>query len=90
MTIKESLIHYIDVYDGSEKRIIDNTVSDHMYEFRKQSEAKRTVESNILWLIENKYIKAVSYQDMTDMEKRYYESDGYCRIYRIIKRYSEV
>ena len=88
MTIKESLIHYIDVYDGGEKRIIDNTVSDHMYEFRKQSEAKRTVESNILWLIENKYIKAVSYQDMTDMEKRYYKSDGYCTIYRIIKRYN--
>lgn len=88
MTIKESLIHYIDVYDGSEKRIIDNTVSDHIYEFRKQSDAKRAVEVNILWLIENKYIKAVSYQDMTEMEKRYYESDGYCTIYRIIKRYN--
>ncbi len=89
MNIKESIIHYIGVYDGSEKRIIENTISDHMYEFGKQSDARRAVESNILWLIENKYIEFVNYQNMTDMEKRYYESDGYCSIYRIIKRYNE-
>ena len=88
MNIKESIIHYIDVYDGSEKRIVEKTVSAHMGEFRKQSDAKRAVESAISWLIENKYIRVVNYQDMTDMEKRYYESDC-CTIYRIIKRYNE-
>ena len=34
MNIKESIIHYIGVYDGSEKRVIENTVSDHIYEFK--------------------------------------------------------
>lgn len=89
MNIKESIIHYIGVYDGSEKRVIENTVSDHIYEFKKQSDARQAVESNIFWLVENKYIQVVRYQDMTDSEKRYYESDGYCTIYRIVRRYNE-
>ena len=89
MNIKESIIHYIVVYDGSEKRIIDRTVSDHIYEFRKKADAVKAVESNIWWLVENKYIEVVPYQNMTDMERRYYESDGFCTIYRIIKRYNE-
>lgn len=88
MNIKESIIHYIGVYDGSEKRVIENTVSDHIYEFKKQSDTRQAVESNIFLLVENKYIQVVRYQDMTDSEKRYSESD-YCTIYRIVKRYNE-
>lgn len=59
MNIKESLNHYIGVYCGSEKRIIKNSVFDNMYNFKKLSDVKRTVEENILWLIENKCIKVV-------------------------------
>lgn len=72
----------------AKKRVIENTVSDHIYEFKKQSDTRQAVESNIFLLVENKYIQVVRYQDMTDSEKRYSESD-YCTIYRIVKRYNE-
>lgn len=89
MNIKESIIHYIGVYDGSEKRLIDRTVSNHLYEFRKKADAVKAVESNIRWLVENRFIEVVPYQSMTDKERHYFESDGFCTIYRIIKRYNE-
>ena len=28
MNMKETIIHYIDVYEGSEKRIIENAIKD--------------------------------------------------------------
>lgn len=89
MDIRESIIHYIDVYEGSEKRIIKNVIATHSHEFTSASNAKSIVEANICWLIENKYISVVNYNEMTDMQKRFYESDGYCRIFKIIKRYNE-
>ena len=89
MNIKESIMHYIYVYEGSEKRIIENVSADHAYEFKSSSKAKIAVEANIDWLMENKYISAVNYTEMTDMQKRFYESDGYCRIFKIIKRYND-
>lgn len=87
--MKESIMHYISVYEGSEKRIIENVTSTHSYEFNSPSKAKIAVEANIDWLIENKYIGVVNYNEMTDMQKRFYESDGYCRIFKIIKRYND-
>lgn len=82
-------MHYITVYYGSGKRVIQNTVSDFLYQFKKRTDAERTVNASLDWLLENKYIKVVDYQEMTDMEKRYFESDGYCTIYRKLKRFNE-
>lgn len=89
MNIKETIMHYITVYYGSGKRVIQNTVSDFLYQFKKRTDAERTVNASLDWLLENKYIKVVDYQEMTDMEKRYFESDGYCTIYRKLKRFNE-
>jgi hypothetical protein len=89
MDIRKLIIRYIDVYEGSEKRIIENVISNHSYEFNSSSKAKIAVEANIDWLVDNKYICVVNYNEMTDMQKRFYESDGYCRIFKIIKRYNE-
>ena len=89
MNIKESIIYYITLYYGSEKRIIENVVADHLYEFLNVSRAKSAVKSNIDWLIENMYISVVDYTEMDSYQKNYYESDGYCRIFKIIKRYNE-
>ena len=89
MTIKETIMFYNAVYDGSEKRIVQNTVSDFLYQFKKKTDAEIAVYASLDWLLENNYIKVVGYQEMTDSEKRYFESDGYCTIYRKLKRFDE-
>lgn len=89
MCIAETIMRYIDIYDGSEKRIIKRTVQSHMHEFKKEIDAINSVKSTLKWLVENGYIEIVSFQNMTDMQKRYYESDGFCSIYSIIKRFNE-
>ena len=89
MNIKESIIHYIDVYDGSEKRIVENVISTHRHDFSNESQAKEIVHNNLKWLVENGYIAVVKFEEMSDMQKRYYESDDFCSIYKINKRYSE-
>lgn len=89
MNIKETIMHYISVYCGSEKRIVENTIEDHMKEFRKKSEVENAVRECISWLLEKNYISLIyNRSEMTDCEKRYYESDN-CVIYRIIKRYND-
>lgn len=87
--IKETIIHYIDVYNGSEKRIVENTVREHFYEFRNENKTKIAVEQSIDWLIDNNYISVVNCNEMTDIQKSFHKSDGYCRIFKIIKRYNE-
>lgn len=82
-------MHYIYVYEGSEKRIIENVSAAHAYEFKSSSKAKIAVEANIDWLIDNNYISVINFNEMTDIQKSFYESDGYCRIFKIIKRYNE-
>lgn len=89
MNIKESIIHYIDVYDGSEKRILENVISSHQNEFSNESQAKEIVHNNLMWLVENGYISIVKFEEMTDMQRRFYESDDFCSIYKTKKRYSE-
>ena len=88
MVIKETIMHYIDVYDGCEKRVIQKTISDHRWEYRKIPEAEQDVKANIHWLVENGYIKAVPYSEMNDRHKTFYLSD-YCTIYQIIRRFNE-
>lgn len=89
MSIRETIIRYIDLYAGSEKRIVENAINDHFYEFRNENKTKIAVEESINWLIENKYISVVNYTAMTDIQKSFYESDGNCRIFKIIKGYNE-
>ena len=57
MNIKESIMHYIDVYDGSEKRIVENVISSHRHAFLNESQAKEIVHNNLRWLVENGYIR---------------------------------
>lgn len=89
MSIKEAIIRYIDLYDGSEKRIMENVTHDHFYEFKNENKTKTAVEQSINWLIENKYISVANYNEMTDIQKSFCESDDCCRIFKIIKRYNE-
>ncbi|MBQ6825350.1 MAG: hypothetical protein IJP34_01650 [Clostridia bacterium] len=88
MKIKETIMHYIGVYDGCEKRVIQRTIESHRSEFKNKDQAFLAVNECIIWLIKNKYIAMVNYNEMTDMQKRYFESDGGL-IYSIIKRYNE-
>lgn len=46
---------------------------------------KKTIE----WLLDNGYIKSVPYEEMTNEQKSYYTSDGYCIIYEKIKDFKE-
>lgn len=82
MSIKNTIQHYISVYSGSKKRVINSTIQE-----RKCKTVD--VESNIDWLIKKDYIKRVSYSEMTDSEKTYYNSD-LCEILRNIKIYDEI
>ena len=88
MYIKETIKHYIDVYNGSEKRVLEKTAYSHRYEFKNMEKAILAVNQCIIWLIENNYIVRVNYDEMDEMQRRYFESDG-CNIYKIIKRYNE-
>ena len=40
-------MRYIDVYEGSEKRIVENAINDHSYEFRNENKTKTAVEEGI-------------------------------------------
>ncbi|MBP3560655.1 MAG: hypothetical protein J6K49_08320 [Clostridia bacterium] len=88
MSIKETIMHYIDIYDGSEKRIIEKTAYNHKNEFKNMEQAYSSINKHIIWLIENKYIVRVNCDEMNESQKRYFESDC-CTIYKIIKRYNE-
>lgn len=88
MKIKELIMHYIDVYEGSEKRIILNVTNDYATEFESERDARNIVRENINWLVTNGYISVVERDQMTEMQRRYHESDGYCTIYKKIKRYN--
>ncbi|MBQ6837855.1 MAG: hypothetical protein IJO44_03365 [Clostridia bacterium] len=88
MNIKETIMHYIDIYDGSEKRVIEKTICSHRNEFENIEKAYSAVNNYIVWLIENKYIVRVNYNEMNESQKHYFESDC-CTIYKIIKRYNE-
>lgn len=88
MNIKETIMHYIDVYEGSEKRIVEKTAYCYECEFKNMSQAIQAVEKCIIWLIENKYIVRVNYNEMNEIQRRYFESDC-CNMYKIIKRYNE-
>ena len=74
--IKETIIHYIDVYNGSEKRIVENTVREHFYEFRNENKTKIAVEQSIDWLIDNNYISVVNCNEMTDIQKSFHKMKG--------------
>lgn len=89
MGIKGKIMHYITCYDGSEKRIIDNILNDIGYTKKTKSAVERSIRNCIWWLIDNNYIKIVPYNELNEFEKRYYESDGYCTIYRIINYYHD-
>ena len=87
MKIKETIMHYIGVYDGCENRVIQRTIESHRREFKNNDQAFLAVNQCIIWLIENNYIVRVNYDEMTDMQRRYFESDG-GPIYKIIRRYN--
>lgn len=82
MIIKDSIQHYINVYHGSENRVIDNTIRDCRCK-------RKDVEINIDWLIAKGYVKAVEFINMTDLEKAYYNSD-HCTILRNLKKFDEI
>lgn len=88
MNMYETIMRYIDIYGGSEQRIIENTVSDFVYNYKNKTEAKNAVINSILWLLNNNYIKSVNFTEMIEDERRYYSSDD-CAIYRVLKRYNE-
>lgn len=90
MNIKETIMHYISVYCGSEKRVVEHTIEDHIREFHKKSEAENAVKKCILWLLEKNYISLIcNRSDMTDCEKRYFDNDK-CSIYRVVKKFDEI
>ena len=90
MNIKETIMHYISVYCGSEKRVVEHTIEDHIREFHKKSEAENAVKKCISWLLEKNYVSLIyNRSDMTDCEKRYFDSDK-CLIYRVIKKFDEI
>ncbi len=89
MDIKETIIHYIDVYSGSEKRVIEKTANDCSFMYRSKDEVNKAINANINWLLDNNYIEVVDYSHMDDSQKSFYNSDGYCTIYKVIKRYNE-
>ena len=89
MDIKNSIMHYIAVYSGSEKRIIENVTNDHLSDFRKKTDAENAITNNLNWLVKNGYIAAIELQNMTADERSYFDSDM-CTIYRIIRQYNEI
>lgn len=85
---RELIIHYLRVYDGSSKRAIENTAEAIRWNYKKASGAIEAARSALFWLLENKYIVFVPYNEMNEFEKRYYESDC-CEIYRVLKSFDE-
>ncbi|MBQ0035695.1 MAG: hypothetical protein KBT35_02125 [Firmicutes bacterium] len=81
MDIRNTIQHYISVYDGSEERVIDNTACDCRCK-------KEMVKHNIDWLIRKGYIEIIQYPDMTEAERTYYDSD-LCTILRNIRCFDE-
>ena len=88
MNIKETIMHYVVCYDGSEERVIQKTISKHRSEYKDQLEARETVVSCIQWLINHNYLSVLSYNEMTSIQKQYCNDDC-CRILNIMKRYNE-
>lgn len=82
------IIHFLSVYDGSSKRAIENTTEAIKWNYKKASDAVEAARSALFWLLENKYIAFVPYNEMNEFEKRYYESDR-CEIYRVLKSFDE-
>lgn len=88
MSVKETIMHYVDCYSGSEERVIAHTISKHRNEFKNQAIAREVVEHCISWLITNKYLCVLNYNEMDTIQKQYFHDDC-CKILRKIKRYSE-
>lgn len=87
MNIKETIMYYVDCYDGSEERVIKKTIAKHHSEFKGQLDAYETVVGCIQWLINHNYLSVLSYNEMTSIQKQYYNDDC-CRILNKIKRYN--
>lgn len=88
MSINETIVHYIKCCDGSEKRVMQRTISRHRNEFRTQLEAEETVGKCILELIKFNSIKEIKPNDMNEIEKRIF-ADDCCRIFRVVKQHNE-
>ena len=86
MDIKSKILHYIVVYDGSSKRIKYNIEQDIICAFPRKERQKHINAIDVAFnqLMEEKTIRLVPYSEMSDMQKRYYESDG-MSIYEIVK-----
>ena len=88
MNIKETIMHYVDCYSGSEERVIERTISKHRNEFKSQANARDVVQRCISWLISNQYLCVLNYNEMDEIQKQYFRDDC-CKILKKVKRYSE-
>ena len=88
MSINETIVHYIKCCDGSEKRVMQRTISRHRSAFRNQLEAEATVEKCILELLKFNYIEEVKLNDMNEIEKQLFLDDC-CRVFRVVRKYNE-
>ena len=86
MDIKSEILHYIAVYDGSSKRIKERIEQDIICAFPNKERQKyiNAIDIAISQLIKENVIRFVPYSEMSDRQKRYYESDGMV-IYEILK-----
>ena len=86
MDIKSKILDYIVVYDGSSKRIKDNIEQDIICAFPIKERQKyiNAIDIAISQLIKENVIRFVPHSEMSDSQKRYYESDR-TEIYEILK-----
>ena len=85
---RELIIYYLGVYDGSSKRAIERTADDIKWSYKKIADARNAAQDALYWLLDNKYVVYVPYNEMNEFERRYFDSDC-CDIYRVLKRFDE-
>ena len=77
MSVQDTILWEIRVSGGSEKRIIEHTMSDCNVE---ASVVRNAIDS----LLDQGIIRSVPHSEMDDTERRYCESDR-CTIYRRVE-----